>query len=114
MCDVVLHISRHSRLCWNIWLHAKIRAQSTSPDGKYQIIWNVKTCYEPLDYANVIVDQCVTACLSQQTRFIVPVETAGADKVTIVPEDPGSHRHLDDAMLNFERIQKSNWSKHDT
>ena len=29
----------------------------------------------------------------QQTRFIVPVESAGADRVLIVPEDSGSHRH---------------------
>ena len=31
--------------------------------------------------------------LCQQTRFIVPVESAGADRVLIVPEDSGSHRH---------------------
>ena len=29
----------------------------------------------------------------QQTRFIVPVESAGANRVPIVPEDSGSHRH---------------------
>ena len=31
--------------------------------------------------------------LCQQTRFMVPVESAGADRVLIVPEDSGSHRH---------------------
>ena len=24
MCDVVSQISRHSGLCWNIWLHVKL------------------------------------------------------------------------------------------
>ena len=72
----------------------KIRAHSPSPDGRYQIIINfVRTCYEPLDYANLIFDRCVAARLCQQTRFIVPVESAGANRVPIVPEDSGSHRH---------------------
>ena len=72
----------------------KIRAHSPSPDGRYQIICNfVRTCYEPLDYANLIFDRCVAARLCQQTRFIVPVESAGANRVPIVPEDSGSHRH---------------------
>ena len=72
----------------------KIRAHSPSPDGRYQIICNfVRTCYEPLDYANFIFDRCVAARLCQQTRFIVPVESAGANRVPIVPEDSGSHRH---------------------
>ena len=72
----------------------KIRAHSPSPGGRYQIICNfVRTCYEPLDYANFIFDRCVAARLCQQTRFIVPVESAGANRVPIVPEDSGSHRH---------------------
>ena len=72
----------------------KIKAQSPSPDGKYQIIFNfVKTSHEPLDYVYFIFDRCVVARLCQQTRFIVPVESVGADRVLIVPEDSGSHRH---------------------
>ena len=74
----------------------KIRAHSPSPDGRYQIICNfVRTCYEPLDYANLIFDRCVATRLCQQTRFIVPVECPGANRVPIVPEDSGSHRHHD-------------------
>ena len=74
----------------------KISAHSPSPDGRYQIICNfVRTCYEPLDYANLIFDRCVDARLCQQTRFIVPVESACANRVPIVPEDSGSHRHRD-------------------
>ena len=70
----------------------KISAHSPSPDGRYQIICNfVRTCYEPLDYANLIFDRCVAARLCQQTRFIVPVESACANRVPIVPEDSGSH-----------------------
>ena len=72
----------------------KTRAHSPSPDGRYQIICNfVRTFYEPLDHANLIFDRCVAARLCQQTRFIVPVESAGANRVPIVPEDSGSHRH---------------------
>ena len=72
----------------------KIKAQSPSPDGKYQIIFNfVKTFHEPLDYVYFIFDRCVVARLCQKTRFIVPVESVGADRVLIVPEDSGSHRH---------------------
>ena len=72
----------------------KIRAHLPSPDGRYQIICNfVRTCYKPLDYANLIFDRCVAARLCQQTRFIVPVESAGANRVPVVPEDSGSHRH---------------------
>ena len=72
----------------------KIRAHSPSPDGRYQIICNfVRTCYEPLAYAKLIFDRCVAARLCQQTRYIVPVESAGANRVPIVPEDSGSHRH---------------------
>ena len=49
VCDVVSQISRHSQLCWTIWLQIKLKAQSPSPDGKYQIIFNfVKTFHEPL------------------------------------------------------------------
>ena len=114
MCDVVSQISRHSRLCWNIWLHATSRAQSPSPDGRYQSIWNVRTYYEPLDFANVIFDRCVATRSCQQTLFNVRVEYAGANRVLIVPEDSGSHRHRDDAKLNFEHIQISKWLKHDT
>ena len=74
----------------------KIRAHSPSPDGRYQIICNfVRTCYEPLAYAKLIFDRCVAARLCQQTRYIVPVESAGANRVPIVPEDSGSHRHRD-------------------
>ena len=74
----------------------KIRAHSPSPDGRYQIICNfVRTSYEPLAYANLIFDRCVAAHLCQQTRNIVPVESAGANRVPIVPEDSGSHRHRD-------------------
>ena len=83
----------------------KIRAHSPSPDGRYQIICNfVRTCYEPLDYANFIFDRCVAARLCQQTRFIVPVESAGANRVPIVPEDSGSHRHRDWAIVNSNVI----------
>ena len=75
----------------------KIRAQLPPPDGRYQIICNfVRTCYKPRDYANLIFDRCVAARLCQQTRFIVPVESAGANRVPIVPEDSGSHRHRED------------------
>ena len=71
-----------------------ITAQSPSPDGKYQLIFNfIKSCQKSLDYAYLIPDRCVIARLCQQTRFIVPVESAGADRVPIVPEDSGSHRH---------------------
>ena len=74
----------------------KIRAQSPSPDDRCQIIYNfVRTYYEPLNYANLIFDRCVATRLCQQTRFIVPVESAGANRVPIVPEDSGSHRHRD-------------------
>ena len=60
----------------------KIRAQSPSPDGRYQIICNfVRTSYEPLDYTNLIFDRCVATRLCQQTRFIVPEESAGAHRV---------------------------------
>ena len=72
----------------------KNKAQSPSPDGKYQIIFNfVKTFHEPLDYVYFIFDRCVVTRLYQQTRFIVPAESVGADRVLIVPEDSGSHRH---------------------
>ena len=81
----------------------KIRAHSPSPGGRYQIICNfVRTCYEPLDYANFIFDRCVAARLCQQTRFIVPVESAGANRVPIVPEDSGSHRHRDTNFVPHE------------
>ena len=74
----------------------EIKAQSPSPDGKYQIIFNfVKTFHEPLDYVYLIFDRCVVGRLCQQTRFIVPVESVGADRVLSVPEDSGSHRHRD-------------------
>ena len=46
--------------------------------------------------------------LCQQTRFIVPVESDGADRVLIVPEDSRSHRprvivltHFSDYILHF-------------
>ena len=72
----------------------EIKAQSPSPDGKYQIIFNfVKIFHEPLDYVYLIFDRCVVGRLCQQTRFIVPVESVGADRVLSVPEDSGSHRH---------------------
>ena len=78
-----------------------IKAQSPSPDGKYKIILNfVKTYHEHLDYVYFIFDRCVVARLCQQTRFIVPVESVGADRVTIVAEDSGSHRHPDYYILN--------------
>ena len=84
----------------------KIRAHSPSPDGRYQIICNfVRTCYEPLDYANFIFDRCVAARLCQQTRFIVPVESAGANRVPIVPEDSGSHRHRE----TFKQKSRRRW-----
>ena len=71
-----------------------MKAQSPSPDGKYQIIFNfVKTFHEPLDYVYFIFVRCVVARLCQPTRCIVPVESMGADRVLIVPEDSGSHRH---------------------
>ena len=64
----------------------KIKVQSLSPDGKYQIIFNfVKTFHEPLDYVYFVFDRCVVARLCQQTRFIVPVESVGADRVLILP-----------------------------
>ena len=67
----------------------KIKAQSPSPDDKYQIILNsIKTCHEPLDCAyltlHLIFDRCVVPRLCQQIRFIVPVESVGADRVPIV------------------------------
>ena len=72
----------------------KVRAQSLSPDGKYQIVLNfVRTFHEPFDCAYCTFERCVVARSYQQTRFIVPVESAGADWVLIVPEDSGSHRH---------------------
>ena len=80
----------------------KIRAQSPSPDDRYQIICSfVRTCYELLNYANLIFDRCVATHLCQQTRFIVPVESAGANRVPIVPEDSGSHRHRGAARVLF-------------
>ena len=90
----------------------KIRAQSLSPDGKYLIIFNfVKTCHEPLDFAYRIFDQCVVPRLNQQTRFFVPVESVGANRVPIVPEDSGSHRyrvitsmHSDGTFANYEYV----------
>ena len=83
----------------------KIRAHSPSPDGRYQIICNfVRTCYEPLAYANLIFDRCVAARLCQQTRYIVPVESAGANRVPIVPEDSGSHRHRVLCYFHFDKI----------
>ena len=91
----VTDFSSLTSLLWYL-VTCKIRAHSPSPDGRYQIICNfVRTCYEPLDYANLIFDRCVAARLCQQTRFIVPVESAGANRVPIVPEDSGSHRHRD-------------------
>ena len=84
----------------------KIRAQLPPPDGRYQIICNfVRTCYEPRDYANLIFDRCVAARLCQQTRFIVPVESAGANRVPIVPEDSGSHRHRVRTLNTFINIK---------
>ena len=72
----------------------KIKTQSLSPDGKYQIIFDfVKTFHKPLDDVYFTFDRCVVARLCQQTRFIMPVESVGADRVLIVPEDSGSHRH---------------------
>ena len=71
----------------------KLRAQSPSPDGKYQIISNfVQTCDESLDYA-YLYSTVVSSPANTKTRCIVPVEAAGADRVPIVPEDSGSHRH---------------------
>ena len=85
----------------------KISAHSPSPDGRYQIICNfVRTCYEPLDYANLIFDRCVAARLCQQTRFIVPVESACANRVPIVPEDSGSHRHRE---IAYDLIPAIRW-----
>ena len=41
----------------------------------------------------VIIGGTVNCRLYQKTRFIVPVESAGADRVLIVPEGSGSQRH---------------------
>ena len=57
-----------------------------------------------IEDAYLIFDRCVVARSYQQTRFIVPVESAGADRVLIVPEDSGSHRLREDqgsANLKF-------------
>ena len=79
----------------------KVTAQSLSPDGKYQIKFNFdKTFHEPLDYVYFIFVRRLVARLCQQTRFIVPVESVGADRVLIVPEDSGSHRHRDTWRCN--------------
>ena len=46
--------------------------------------------------------------LCQQTGFIVPVESAGADRVLILPEDSELHRHRD--FLRFSELSFStNW-----
>ena len=83
----------------------KIIAHLPPPDGRYQIICNfVRTFYEPLDYANLIFDRCVAARLCQQTRFIVPVESAGANRVPIVPEDSGSHRHREYDLISSQLL----------
>ena len=87
----------------------KIKAPSPSPDGKYQIIFNfVKTFHEPLDYVYFIFNRCVVARLCEQTRFIVPVESVGADRVLIVPEDSGSHRHRVNASLGLNELMDLN------
>ena len=75
-----------------------------SPDGKYQIIFDLlKICHEPLDCAHLTPDRCVIARSYQLTRFIVPVESAGAHRVLVVPEDSGSHRHRE----NIKRLYHS-------
>ena len=67
-----------------------IRAQSTSPvEVDYYNI--VETCRGPLEYAYLVFDSS-HARVYQQSRFIVPIESGGADIVLIVPEDSGSHR----------------------
>ena len=97
-------------LLWYL-VTCKIRAHSPSPDDRYQIICNfVSTCYEPLDYANLIFDRCVAARLCQQTRFIVPVESAGANRVPIVPEDSGSHIHRESVRVTKLRLCRSRFS----
>ena len=89
-----------------------ITAQSPSPDGKYQLIFNfIKSCQKSLDYAYLIPDRCVIARLCQQTRFIVPVESAGADRVPIVPEDSGSHRHRVSALFHERERRGLNQTK---
>ena len=51
MCDVVSDLSSLTALLEYL-LTYKTSAQSPSPDGKYQIIFNfVKTCNESLGYA---------------------------------------------------------------
>ena len=51
MCDVVSDLSSLTALLEYL-LTYKTSAQSPSPDGKYQMIFNlVKTCHESLGYA---------------------------------------------------------------
>ena len=74
----------------------------------------VKTFPEPLDYAYFIFDRCVIAILCQQTRFIVPVESAGADSPdcagrlriaqTSCTWRLGSWTHIFIAKLGFYRL----------
>ena len=74
------------------------RAQSPSPDGKYQIIFNfVKTCHESLGYANLF---STVFSYPLKTHCIVPVESGGADKVLIVPGDSRSPSHHKPFKLN--------------
>ena len=76
----------------------KTRAQSPSPDGKHQIIFNfVKTCHESLGYANLF---STVFSYPLQTHCIVPVESGGADKVLIVPGDFRSTSHHKPFKLN--------------
>ena len=44
----------------------------------------------------------------QQNRFIVPAESAGADRVLFVPEDSGSHRHREVTCIKKPQIPYMN------
>ena len=104
MCDVVSQIARHSQRCWNICLHIKLE------HNHRHLMVSIKS--------DLISSKLVTSLLKMptwsstgvlspvhtKTRFIVPVEFAGADRVLIVPEDSGSHRLREDqgsATLKF-------------
>ena len=93
---------RNSKHCSFWYAYPGETRQKSSPDGLcYLLHFDTESvCPFWLFSPRHVFSGRHFGALCQQTRFIVPVESVGTDRVLIVPEDSGSHRHRDVVALS--------------